>query len=97
MATDIDWANLSFGYRKTNYNVRCTYRDGKWGEIEVSDSEYINKIGFKYCLLLNIITLVRLKPVIPNMVAQPMVRILSKILPFVFGATASFFISLLIS
>ena len=42
MATDIDWANLSFGYRKTNYNVRCTYRDGKWGEIEVSDSEYLN-------------------------------------------------------
>lgn len=42
MATDIDWANLSFGYRKTNYNVRCTYRNGKWGEIEVSDSEYIN-------------------------------------------------------
>lgn len=42
MAADIDWANLSFGYRKTNYNVRCTYRDGKWGEIEVSDSEYLN-------------------------------------------------------
>lgn len=39
---EIDWANLSFGYRKTNYNVRCTYRDGKWGEIEVSDSEYLN-------------------------------------------------------
>lgn len=35
-------ANLSFGYRKTNYNVRCTYRDGKWGEIEVTDSEYLN-------------------------------------------------------
>ena len=42
MATDIDWANLSFGYRKTSYNVRCTYRDGKWGEIEVTDSEYLN-------------------------------------------------------
>lgn len=42
MATEIDWANLSFGYRKTNYNVRCTFRDGKWGEIEVTDSEYIN-------------------------------------------------------
>ncbi len=42
MAADIDWANLSFGYRKTSYNVRCTYRDGKWGEIEVSDSEYLN-------------------------------------------------------
>lgn len=42
MATDIDWANLSFGYRKTSFNVRCTYRDGKWGEIEVTDSEYLN-------------------------------------------------------
>lgn len=39
---EMDWANLSFGYRKTNYNVRCTYRDGKWGEIEVTDSEYLN-------------------------------------------------------
>lgn len=39
---EIDWANLSFGYRKTNYNVRCTYRDGKWGDIEISDSEYLN-------------------------------------------------------
>lgn len=39
---EIDWANLTFGYRKTNYNVRCTYSNGKWGEIEVTDSEYIN-------------------------------------------------------
>lgn len=42
MNTEIDWANLSFGYMPTDYNVRCTYRDGKWGEIEVSQSEYIN-------------------------------------------------------
>ena len=27
--TNIDWANLSFGYMKTDYNVRCTYKDGK--------------------------------------------------------------------
>ena len=39
---DLDWANLSFGYRKTDYNVRCYYRDGKWGEIEVCSEEYIN-------------------------------------------------------
>ncbi len=39
---NIDWANLPFGYYKTNYNVRCYYRDGKWGEIEVSSSEHIN-------------------------------------------------------
>ena len=37
---DLDWKNLPFGYVKTDYNVRCTYKDGKWGEIEVSDSEY---------------------------------------------------------
>lgn len=37
----LDWGNLPFGYMKTNYNVRCTYKDGKWGELEVSDSEYI--------------------------------------------------------
>lgn len=38
---EIDWSNLSFSYLKTDFNVRCTYKDGKWGEIEVSDSEYI--------------------------------------------------------
>lgn len=42
MKEELDWANLSFGYIKTDYNVRCTFKDGKWGEIEVSDSEYIN-------------------------------------------------------
>ncbi len=39
--TEIDWCNLPFSYIKTDYNVRCTYKDGKWGEIEVTDSEYI--------------------------------------------------------
>lgn len=37
----IDWANLPFGYIKTDYNVRCTYKDGKWGPVEVSEDEYI--------------------------------------------------------
>ena len=39
---DLDWSNLGFGYRKTDYNVRCYYRNGKWGEIEVSSSDVIN-------------------------------------------------------
>lgn len=39
--TEIDWGNLTFSYMPTDFNVRCTYKDGKWGEIEVSDSEYI--------------------------------------------------------
>ena len=32
----IDWANLSFGYMKTDYNVRINFRNGAWGELEVS-------------------------------------------------------------
>lgn len=39
---NIDWANLSFGYIPTEYNVRCYYKDGKWGEFEVSDSQHFN-------------------------------------------------------
>ena len=39
---NIDWANLKFGYMPTDYNVRCYYRNGKWGEIEVNSSEIIN-------------------------------------------------------
>lgn len=42
MNNDLDWGNLSFGYIPTDYNVRCYYKDGKWGEIEVSSSETIN-------------------------------------------------------
>lgn len=38
----LDWSNLSFGYMKTDYNVRCYYRDGKWGELEVSSSDQIS-------------------------------------------------------
>lgn len=39
--SSIDWSNLSFSYMKTDYNVRCYYRDGKWGELEVSSSDQI--------------------------------------------------------
>ena len=42
MSQSIDWANLPFGYMPTDYNVRCTYRNGKWGAIEVSSSEILN-------------------------------------------------------
>ena len=38
---NIDWKNLPFGYMKTDYNVRCYYKNGKWGELEVSSSEHI--------------------------------------------------------
>lgn len=46
----MDWSNLSFGYVPTDYNVRCYYRDGKWGEIEVCSDEYINMHMAATCL-----------------------------------------------
>mgnify|MGYP004454458439 FL=1 len=39
---ELDWSNIGFGYIPTDYNVRCYYKDGKWGEIEVSSSDIIN-------------------------------------------------------
>lgn len=39
---NIDWRNIGFGYRDTDYNIRCTYRDGQWGPLEVSTSNTIN-------------------------------------------------------
>jgi branched-chain amino acid aminotransferase len=39
---DIDWGSLPFGYFKTDYNARCYHRNGAWGKIEISSSEYIN-------------------------------------------------------
>jgi len=38
----LDWKNLPFGYFKTDYNVRCVFKDGQWGKLEVSASEYID-------------------------------------------------------
>jgi len=39
---NLDWKNLPFGYHKTDYNIRCTYKDGKWGDLKISTSEYID-------------------------------------------------------
>lgn len=39
---DLDWSHLPFGYIRTDYNVRCYFRDGKWGPVEVSTSETID-------------------------------------------------------
>jgi branched-chain amino acid aminotransferase len=38
---NIDWGNLPFGYYPTDYNVRCYFRDGEWGDLEITSSEYI--------------------------------------------------------
>ena len=47
---EIDWKNLSFGYIRTDYNVRCYYRDGKWGALELCSEETINLHMAAVCL-----------------------------------------------
>ena len=47
---DLDWSNLSFNYIRTDYNVRCYYRDGEWGIIETSGQEYLNLHMAATCL-----------------------------------------------
>lgn len=37
----INWSTLSFGYMKTDYNVRSYFKNGSWSDLEVSDSEYL--------------------------------------------------------
>jgi branched-chain amino acid aminotransferase len=39
---NFDWGSLPFGYMKTDFNIRCIYKNGKWGKLEVSSSEYID-------------------------------------------------------
>lgn len=42
MDKEIDWSNLPFSYYPTDYNVRCVFHDGKWGEVEATTSDTIN-------------------------------------------------------
>ena len=48
--TNIDWSSLPFGYVKTDYTVRCTFKNGEWGEIVVTDSEEITMHMAATCL-----------------------------------------------
>ena len=41
---ELDWANLPFGYMKTDYNVRIYYRNEQWGELEVCCDSTTQKI-----------------------------------------------------
>ena len=38
---DLDWSSLPFGYMKTDYNIRYTWRDGEWGEGTLTSDETI--------------------------------------------------------
>jgi len=47
---DRNWSSLPFGYYKTDWNARCYYRNGKWGEIEFTQSEEITMHMAATCL-----------------------------------------------
>lgn len=47
---NIDWKNLGFGVSETDYNVRCYYKNGNWGEIEISSSSQISMHMGATCL-----------------------------------------------
>lgn len=39
---DLDWPNLDFSYRDTDFNIRYTWRDGEWDEGTLSSETTIN-------------------------------------------------------
>ena len=47
---NIDWQHLPFQYFKTDFNIRCFFQDGKWGELETSTSENIELHMASTCL-----------------------------------------------
>ena len=47
---ELDWKNLPFAYMKTDYNMRSYHRDGAWGDVKASTSEYIDMHMAATCL-----------------------------------------------
>ena len=47
---DLDWKNLPFNYIKTDFNVRCYYKDGKWAGPELTSDETIKMHMADPCL-----------------------------------------------
>jgi branched-chain amino acid aminotransferase len=48
--SNIEWSKLGFGYSKTDYNIRCTFRNGAWGEPVMTDDERIELHMAATCL-----------------------------------------------
>ncbi len=39
---EIDWSSLGFGYIKTDYNVRCSFKNGEWSDLRACKDENIS-------------------------------------------------------
>jgi len=47
---ELNWSEIGFGYIKTDYNVRCYYKNGKWSELEETSSEELTLHMAATCL-----------------------------------------------
>lgn len=47
---NIDWKSLGFDYLKTDFNVRFSFKNGKWSEMEITGDEYIKMHMSSSCL-----------------------------------------------
>lgn len=47
---DLDWPNLTFGYRTTNKNIRYTWKNGNWDEGVLTADEHISLHVAATCL-----------------------------------------------
>lgn len=47
---NFDWKNLGFGYIKTDYNVRCYFKNGRWGELETHTDDHFPLHVMATCL-----------------------------------------------
>lgn len=47
---EMDWKSIGFGYLKTDFNVRAYFKNGKWSNLEVSSSEFLNVHMAATCL-----------------------------------------------
>jgi branched-chain amino acid aminotransferase len=47
---DINWKELGFGYVKTDWNVRSTWKEGQWSPLEVTSDETITMHMASTCL-----------------------------------------------
>ncbi len=50
MAKNIDWKNLGFSYMQTEYYVKCEYKNGSWGDIQICTDPHISLHIASTCL-----------------------------------------------
>ncbi|MDR1671308.1 MAG: branched-chain amino acid aminotransferase [Alistipes sp.] len=47
---ELDWKSLAFGYVKTDWNVRSTWKNGSWSPLEVTQDDHVNIHMASTCL-----------------------------------------------